>query len=49
VKNYGGAFSGVVANDGMIAGARSQFAAAGLDVEIRLLADPKERLSLQVY
>ncbi len=44
VNDFGGAYPGVVANDGALAGARSRFAAAGLDVEIRLIRGSKERL-----
>src|SRR5205807_1198159 len=40
-----GAYPGVVANDGAIAGAKSRFAAAGLDVEIKLIRGSKERLA----
>ncbi len=45
VNDFGGAYPGVVANDGAIAGAKSRFAAAGLDVEIKLIRGSKERLA----
>jgi NitT/TauT family transport system substrate-binding protein len=45
VNNYGGTYPAVVANDGLIAGRDSPFAAAGLDVEVRLLIKPEERLA----
>ncbi len=44
VNDFGGAYPGVVANDGAIAGAKSRFKAAGLDVEIKLIRGSKERL-----
>jgi ABC-type nitrate/sulfonate/bicarbonate transport system substrate-binding protein len=45
VNNYGGTYPAVVANDGLTAGRESQFAALGLDVEVRLLIKPDERLA----
>lgn len=44
VNDFGGAYPGVVANDGATAGPRSRFKAAGLDVEIKLIRGSKERL-----
>lgn len=44
VNDFGGAYPGVVANDGALPGPASRFAAAGLDVEIRLIRGSKERL-----
>src|SRR5205814_42514 len=45
VNDFGGAYPGVVANDGAKAGPKSRFAAAGLDVEIKLIRGSKERLA----
>lgn len=44
VNDFGGAYPGVVANDGALAGVKSRFTAAGLDVEIKLIRGSKERL-----
>lgn len=44
VNDFGGAYPGVVANDGALPGPRSKFTEAGLDVEIRLIRGSKERL-----
>ena len=44
VNDFGGAYPGVVANDGALPGPRSRFTAAGLDVEIKLIRGSKERL-----
>jgi outer membrane protein OmpA-like peptidoglycan-associated protein/ABC-type amino acid transport substrate-binding protein len=44
VNDFGGAYAGVVANDGASAGPRSIFKKKGLDVEIRLVQGSKERL-----
>src|SRR6185369_12012200 len=44
VNDFGGAYPGVVANDGATPGPRSKFTAAGLDVEIKLIRGSKERL-----
>jgi NitT/TauT family transport system substrate-binding protein len=44
VNDFGGAYPGVVANDGASPGPKSRFTAAGLDVEIRLIRGSKERL-----
>ncbi len=44
VNDFGGAYPGLVANDGTLAGPASAFAKAGLDVEIRLVKGSKERL-----
>ncbi len=44
VNDFGGAYPGVVANDGALAGAKSRFKANGLDVEIKLIRGSKERL-----
>jgi NitT/TauT family transport system substrate-binding protein len=44
VNDFGGAYPGVVANDGAAPGPRSRFTAAGLDVEIKLIPGSKERL-----
>ncbi len=45
VNDFGGAYPGVVANDGAKAGPKSRFKAAGLDVEIKLIRGSKERLA----
>ena len=45
VNDFGGAYPGVIANDGAVPGPRSKFTAAGLDVEFRLIRGSKERLS----
>jgi len=45
VNDFGGAYPGLVANDGAEPGPRSRFTAAGLDVEIRLIRGSKERLA----
>ena len=45
VNDSGGAYPGVVANDGATPGANSRFSAAGLDVEIKLIRGVKERLA----
>lgn len=44
VNDYGGNYPAVVANDGAIAGHHSRFVAAGLDVEVRVILNPKDRL-----
>lgn len=44
VNDFGGAYPGLVANDGTTAGPRSLFTKAGLDVEIKLIRGSKERL-----
>jgi NitT/TauT family transport system substrate-binding protein len=44
VNDFGGAYPGLVANDGASAGPRSLFTKAGLDVEIKLVRGSKERL-----
>ena len=44
VNDFGGAYPGLVANDGATAGPGSRFTAAGLEVEIRLIRGSKERL-----
>ncbi|MFS8067307.1 MAG: phosphate ABC transporter substrate-binding/OmpA family protein [Byssovorax sp.] len=44
VNDFGGAYPGVVANDGATAGPRSKFTEAGLDVEFKLIRGSKERL-----
>ncbi len=44
VNDFGGAYPGVVANDGATPGPRSRFTAAGLDVEFKLIRGSKERL-----
>lgn len=44
VNDFGGAFPGLVANDGAMPGPASRFTAGGLDVEIRLIRGSKERL-----
>jgi NitT/TauT family transport system substrate-binding protein len=46
VNDFGGAYPGLVANDGTLPGPASLFAKAGLDVEIRLVKGSKERLDL---
>jgi ABC-type nitrate/sulfonate/bicarbonate transport system substrate-binding protein len=43
VNDFGGAYAGIVANDGLDPGPNSLFARAGLDVEIRWVAGSKER------
>jgi NitT/TauT family transport system substrate-binding protein len=45
VNDFGGAYPGLVANDGAEPGPRSRFTAAGLDVEIKLIRGSKERLA----
>lgn len=45
VNDFGGAYPGVVANDGAVAGPGSRFAAAGLDVEVKLIRGSKDRLA----
>ena len=45
VNDFGGAYPGIVANDGALPGPRSKFTAAGLDVEIKLIRGSKERLT----
>ena len=44
VNDFGGAYPGVVANDGATPGPRSRFTEAGLDVEFKLIRGSKERL-----
>lgn len=44
VNDFGGAYPGVVANDGAEPGPRSKFTAAGIDVEFKLIRGSKERL-----
>jgi NitT/TauT family transport system substrate-binding protein len=44
VNDFGGAYPGVVANDGAEPGPRSKFKAAGIDVEIKLIRGSKARL-----
>lgn len=44
VNDFGGAYAGLVANDGAVAGPGSLFTKAGLDVEIKLVRGSKERL-----
>lgn len=44
VNDFGGAYPGVVANDGALPGPKSKFKEAGLDVEIKLIRGSKERL-----
>jgi len=44
VNDFGGAYPGLIANDGAIAGPNSLFSKAGLDVEIKLVPGSKERL-----
>jgi NitT/TauT family transport system substrate-binding protein len=44
VNDFGGAYPGVVANDGALPGPKSRFKANGLDVEIKLIRGSKERL-----
>jgi NitT/TauT family transport system substrate-binding protein len=46
VNDFGGAYPGLVANDGALPGPASLFTKAGLDVEIRLVKGSKERLDL---
>ena len=43
VNDFGGAYAGIVANDGATAGANSLFSKAGLDVEIKWIPGSKER------
>jgi NitT/TauT family transport system substrate-binding protein len=45
VNDFGGAYPGIVANDGAKAGPHSRFSAAGLDVEIKIIKGSKERLA----
>lgn len=45
VNDFGGAYPGVVANDGAQPGPKSRFTAAGLDVEFKLIRGSKERLA----
>jgi len=45
VNDFGGAYPGIVANDGSEPGPKSKFTAAGLDVEFRLIRGSKERLA----
>jgi len=45
VNDFGGAYPGVVANDGALPGPRSKFKQAGLDVEFKLIRGSKERLT----
>ena len=45
VNDFGGAYPGVVANDGAEPGPLSRFSAAGLDVELKLIRGSKERLA----
>lgn len=44
VNDFGGAYPGVVANDGTKPGPNSKFTAAGLNVEFKLIRGSKERL-----
>jgi NitT/TauT family transport system substrate-binding protein len=44
VNDFGGAYPGVVANDGATPGPRSKFTEAGLEVEFKLIRGSKERL-----
>lgn len=44
VNDFGGAYPGVVANDGAEPGPKSKFKAAGIDVEFKLIRGSKERL-----
>jgi NitT/TauT family transport system substrate-binding protein len=44
VNDFGGAYPGVVANDGATPGPKSKFTEAGLDVEFKLIRGSKERL-----
>lgn len=44
VNDFGGAYPGLVANDGSMPGPASLFSKAGLDVEFRLVKGSKERL-----
>ena len=44
VNDFGGAYAGIVANDGAKAGPNSLFLKAGLDVEIRWISGSRERL-----
>jgi NitT/TauT family transport system substrate-binding protein len=46
VNDFGGAYPGLVANDGAMPGPGSLFSKAGLDVEIRLVKGSKERLDM---
>jgi NitT/TauT family transport system substrate-binding protein len=45
VNDFGGAYPGVVANDGAEPGPKSRFTAGGVDVEFRLIRGSKERLA----
>jgi NitT/TauT family transport system substrate-binding protein len=45
VNDFGGAYPGIVANDGALPGPSSRFTAAGLDVEVKLIRGSKERLA----
>lgn len=45
VNDFGGAYPGVVANDGAQPGPKSRFSAAGLEVEFKLIRGSKERLA----
>jgi NitT/TauT family transport system substrate-binding protein len=49
VNDFGGAYAGLVANDGAAAGSKSRaasrFGAAGLDVEFKIIRGSKERLA----
>ena len=44
VNDFGGAYPGVVANDGATPGPNSRFTAAGIDIELKLIRGSKERL-----
>ncbi|HEX7596896.1 MAG TPA: ABC transporter substrate-binding protein, partial [Polyangia bacterium] len=44
VNDFGGAYPGLVANDGALPGPASLFTKAGLDIEFRLVKGSKERL-----
>jgi outer membrane protein OmpA-like peptidoglycan-associated protein len=44
VNDFGGAYAGIIANDGAKAGPDSLFTKAGLDVEIRWIPGSKDRL-----
>ena len=45
VNDFGGAYPGVVANDGALPGPKSKFTEAGLNVEFKLIRGSKERLT----
>ena len=45
VNDFGGAYPGLVANDGAKPGPKSLFTAAGLDIEFKLIKGSKERLA----